>query len=198
MAFDSTQPTNTTKIRNLGVVIRPNWVAIQEADSSFLPYAVNLVDRTNASISPEDPATIAKSGITYSKQDSNGDTQVFCINSTDAGGSQIYQLSGNRYTETTNSGTAGGTLYGVSFYTTEGERIVRYSGLTASHSGNYTVIFPSSYPWENFTTLYSISATSGVGGVSGISVGGVSTAGFTIVFPSSTTVYWTAEGRISN
>ena len=198
MAWDLTQPTNTTKIRNLGTVIRPNWVAIAEADSSFLPYAINLVDRTNAAISPEDPATIAKSSIAYSKQDSNGDTQAYCINSTDAGSSQIYQLSGNRYTETTNSGTAGGTLYGTSFYTTEGERIVEYSGLTASHSGNYTVLFPAAYPWENYTVLYSISAVSGVGGVSGISVGSVSTAGFTIVFPSSTTVYWRAVGRISN
>lgn len=50
MSFDETQPTDTTKLRSLGVVIRPNWVAIKEADSTFIPYGLNLLDLTAAVI----------------------------------------------------------------------------------------------------------------------------------------------------
>lgn len=79
MAFDKTQPTDTTKIRNLGVVIRPNWQAIAEADSTFQPWALNLIDRTGAAIVPTDPAAISTSYILYSKQDSGGNKELFGI-----------------------------------------------------------------------------------------------------------------------
>lgn len=78
MAFDNTQPTDTTKIRNLGTVIRPNFVAIEQADSSFEPYAINLIDRTAAAIVPTNPASIATSYSLYSRQDSSA-TELFGI-----------------------------------------------------------------------------------------------------------------------
>lgn len=78
MAFDKTQPTDTTKIRNLGTVIRPNWVAIEEADSTFQPYAINLTDRDAAALS-SNPTAIATAYITYCKQDASGDPEFFGI-----------------------------------------------------------------------------------------------------------------------
>ena len=50
MAWDKTQPQGSTKIRNLGDVITPNWDAIETADDTFKPEGLNLdknaVDRT--------------------------------------------------------------------------------------------------------------------------------------------------------
>jgi len=77
MSFDVTQPTDTTKIRNLGTVIRPNWAAIEQADSSFEPYAINYLDRTAAAIVPVTPANIATSYIQFCKQDVSGNTEMF-------------------------------------------------------------------------------------------------------------------------
>ena len=61
MSWDKTQPQGSTKLRNLGDVINPNWAAIETADDTFKPIAVNLdknaVDRT----------AIADAVITYNK-----------------------------------------------------------------------------------------------------------------------------------
>jgi len=68
MAFVPGEPQDTTKIRDLGAVIRPNWSAIQTADSSFKPYAINLIERTSAG-QPADPTAIADTFIIFSKDD---------------------------------------------------------------------------------------------------------------------------------
>lgn len=68
MAFNKAEPQDTTKIRNLGTVIRPNWVAIEEADSSFLPWAINLGNR-NVYAPSNDPTSIADTSIIYCKSD---------------------------------------------------------------------------------------------------------------------------------
>lgn len=78
MAFDKTQPTNTTKIRNLGTVIRPNWVAIEEGNSSFKPQALNLNNRTVLGIAPN-PTAIPNSMVLFSKSDASGKTQLCTI-----------------------------------------------------------------------------------------------------------------------
>lgn len=83
MAWDLTQPTDTTKIRNLGTVIRPNWVAIAQAQASFLPWAINFADRTVAGTS-SDPAAIADAFIMYSKTDGAGNSELFGINENSA------------------------------------------------------------------------------------------------------------------
>lgn len=75
MAFDKSQPEDTTKIRNLGVVIRPNWVAIEEADSSFKPYAINLISRNTTGAS-NDPSTIASTSILFCKNDTAGNPEL--------------------------------------------------------------------------------------------------------------------------
>lgn len=50
MVFDKSKPTNSSKIRNLGEEIRPNWAAIEAAADTFKPEGLNLdknaVDRT--------------------------------------------------------------------------------------------------------------------------------------------------------
>jgi len=78
MAWDATQPTDTTKIRNLGVVIRPNWVAIETADTTFRPQAVNFKDRTVAGL-PVNPTALADAFITFCKTDTAGNSELFGI-----------------------------------------------------------------------------------------------------------------------
>lgn len=78
MAFDETQPTDTTKIRNLGVVIRPNWEAIVEGDSTFQPWATNYASRTPLAVT-NDPTAIEHAYILYSKDDASGVSQLYGI-----------------------------------------------------------------------------------------------------------------------
>jgi len=78
MAFDKTQPQGSTKIRNLGDVITPNWDAIETADSTFLPQALNLADRDALAIA-SDPTAIADAVIAYCKQDAAGKPQGYVI-----------------------------------------------------------------------------------------------------------------------
>ena len=92
MAFDKTQPVPTTKIRNLSTVIPDNFAAIEEADSTFQPYAINLIDRTGASISPVTPDTIATSNILFSKNDGSA-IELFCK---DASGNVIQLTSAGK------------------------------------------------------------------------------------------------------
>lgn len=187
MVFDKTQPTNTTKLRNLGVVVRPNWDAIESADSTFIPEALNLADRTAGVIVPTDPTAIADTMIFYSKQDGSGNAQIFAIDPS----SNIYQLTGNSYTETVNGGTAAGTLYKVVRYVGDGTRIVEYSGTTAAFSGNATVTFP-----EALTVVYTATVSANDTNVQKMSVV-KGTAGLTIYTENSVTVNWFAQGRIT-
>jgi hypothetical protein len=110
VAFDKSLPADTTKIRNLGVVIRPNWVAIEEADSSFKPYAINLQSRT-ALIVANDPATIAGSSIMYVKDDSAGNPEAFAK---DGSGNIIQMTVGGRLGGTTTNATISGLRFGTS------------------------------------------------------------------------------------
>lgn len=78
MAWDKAEPQDTTKIRNLGTVIRPNWVAIEDAETGFKPAAINFNDRTVAGYS-NDPTAIADAYITYCKTDGAGNSELFGI-----------------------------------------------------------------------------------------------------------------------
>jgi len=93
MSWDKTQPTDTTKLRNLGTVIRPNWDAIETADSTFIPEALNLTDRTAAGLAV-DPTAIADAMIAYSKQDASGNPQLYAIDPS----SVITKLTGGSLT----------------------------------------------------------------------------------------------------
>lgn len=78
MSWDASQPTDTTKIRNLGVVIRPNWAAIEQGDLSLKPFAINLNNRTQLTVA-DDPTIIEDSYIIYSKEDSKGVAQLWGV-----------------------------------------------------------------------------------------------------------------------
>lgn len=78
MPFDKTQPADSTKIRNLGVVIRPNWTAIEEAEPSFKVFSMNFVDRsTLPAPTPVNPAAIADVYQLFCKKDSGGHPQLY-------------------------------------------------------------------------------------------------------------------------
>jgi len=87
MTWNITSPTDTTKLRNLGVEIRPHWEAIETADSTFKPQALNLADRTALGID-NDPTAIADTIILYSKQDGAGKPQAYAIDP-DSGIAQV-------------------------------------------------------------------------------------------------------------
>lgn len=80
MVWDISQPQDTTKIRNLGIVIRPNWQAIEAGDATFKPQALNFDNRTPLAIA-NNPTAIADSYITYCKDDSAGNPELFGIDS---------------------------------------------------------------------------------------------------------------------
>ena len=79
MAWDKTFPTASTKIRNLSTGIPNNWDAIETADSTFIPEALNLLNRASDGGLSNDPTAIADTVILYSKEDSNGDAQLYAI-----------------------------------------------------------------------------------------------------------------------
>lgn len=85
MVWDKTEPTNSTKLRNLGIVIRPNWLAIEEADSSFQPDGLIMTDRTPLGVA-NDPTAAVSGGTSrgngytlFCKQDASGDQQLYGI-----------------------------------------------------------------------------------------------------------------------
>jgi len=97
MAWNKAKPTNSEKIRELGEVIRPNWDAIESADSSFKPEALNLADRTALGIA-NNPTALADSVIMYSKQDASGNPQAYVIDPS----STITKLTGGSSTQAAN------------------------------------------------------------------------------------------------
>ena len=185
-SFDKTEPTDTTKLRNLGKVIRPNWVAIEEGDSTFKPQALNLADRNAAGLAPN-PTAIADTVILYSKQDGAGKPQLYSIDPD----SNIFDFTGNKVTEGVNGGTAGGTLIKTEI-SIQGGRYVTYSGQTNAAVGSGTITFP-----ENFTVFHTALAVAAIGIPVVVSiVGGV--AGAAIYRGANlTSVYWQVTGRIA-
>lgn len=73
MAWDTNQPADTTKIRDLGVVIRANNTAIAGGDTSLAPPRWNIA---NTGGTP--PATASMVRI-YGDNDSAGNAQIFSI-----------------------------------------------------------------------------------------------------------------------
>jgi len=118
MAFNVAEPQDTTKIRNLGVVIRPNWLSIQEADSTFRPYAINLQNRTPLVVA-NDPATIAATSIIYTKNDAAGNPETY---NKDGSGNIVQMSFGGRM---------GGPSTGVSMVD------FRFGSSTVTYNGNH-------------------------------------------------------------
>jgi hypothetical protein len=183
MAWDKTFPVPTTKIRDLSTGIPNNWDAIESADTSFTPDGLNLTKQGSDLSKLTDAIRI------YSKDDSSGDTQLFAIN--DASSAVVNQLTGASYTETTNPGSAGGTLYKIVWPIDGTSRIVVYGGKSGAFSGSAVVTLPESY-----TTLYTGSATADDANVQKISFQ-TSTSSITLRTENSVEVRWFLIGRIA-
>lgn len=162
MAWDAAEPQDTTKIRDLGTVIRPNWVAIEEADSTFKPDALNLDNRTVAGL-PVNPTAIANAFIMYSKSDGAGNTQLYGIDPS----SNVIQFTKGAVTN-----SSAGTSY------LPGGVIVKWGsdafGASASKAVTFGSAFPSSVYGVWCTPITSTNVSTNV-----IAVETVGVAGFT-------------------
>ena len=79
MVWEIEQPEDITEIKNLGVAMRPNWKAIEEAESSLRFYAINLRDRIDPL--PLDPSAISSpDAITlFCKQDDDAHQEFYLL-----------------------------------------------------------------------------------------------------------------------
>ena len=187
MAYDKTQPISTTKIRNLSTVIPDNFEAISSADATFKPNAINYADRTADIPLDNDPTVIPASVIAYCKQDGSANPQLYAIDPS----TNITQITGSSFTETTNAGTAGGTLYKVVWTMFPGNTIVFYGGLTDQFSGSRTITLPQAYD-----TLYSAWCTPRDGTANPVSFTSGNTTTITIHTSSALTISWGAIVKI--
>ncbi len=121
MPWDATQPADVTKIRNLGVVIRPNWQAIQTGDATFRVQSFNLLDRTVAAL-PNNPVAIADTAITYCKQSAAGNSELYMIDEN----SNVIQMS--------ETGKLGGPT------TTINASNIQFSTATTNYTRNNVII----------------------------------------------------------
>ena len=112
MAFDKTLPTDSSKIRKLGEEIRPNWVAIEQAETTFVPIALNLKDRTEAGTVPEAAAQIDDAVVVYAKQDADTDVQLYATAKDNLGAVWIKQLTSGT-AAIINPGLGGANDYGI-------------------------------------------------------------------------------------
>lgn len=174
MAWDATLPADSTKIRDLGTVIRPNWVAIEQAGSTFKPYAVNFIDRT-PSVAPIDPVAVSGSMVLYCKRDAAAAPQLYCINPS----STILQLTGMGTIRAWARFNGNSGAIAASFNVTS---------VTRNSIGNFTVAFTTALSSANYAAVVTAEMNSAftVGGICG--VGGQSTTGFNIYTKSLTTV----------
>lgn len=179
MAFDTTQPTDTTKLRLVGNVIRPNWVAIEDGESTFKPKAINLNNRTVSGPS-NDPTAIADTFILYSKEDGGGNPELYGINEN----SDVIQFS---------LGVPSGTTTGISFLPgpTAGAFKIAWGNITITTSPSSTIA-PT-----GFTTVYQYYMTVVGNTADTFATEGVAANSFRIIRGSGTSatiIRWLAIG----
>lgn len=104
MAFDKTLPANSTKIRRYPTVLNDNFAAIQEGDDSFQLWQANFIDRDLVPGAPppsQDPTRIDDTMIIYSKQNDDGETDLFILD--DRTIANIMQLTQDGHLGSTNT-----------------------------------------------------------------------------------------------
>jgi len=80
MAFDKTLPTNSTKIRNYPTVLTNNFAAIEEGDTTLQYWKSNFIERNAIPSAPAvDPSRIDDVMQVYSKQNADGETDLYVI-----------------------------------------------------------------------------------------------------------------------
>ncbi len=140
MPFNQANPSDSEKIRRLGIVIRPNWKAIEEgsendANPNKLKYwAINLYSRDDIPSAPGNDAPQVDDGIAwYAKTDADSGLPEIFIRHED---STVTQMS--KYPA--NIAPIGRTSNGETFLA--GGLLLKYADLGSVTSGTY------SYLWE--------------------------------------------------
>lgn len=138
MTWDASKPADDEKLRDLGTVIRPNWEAIEEGESSLRPYAINFIDRTAESVTPVTPAAIANAMIEFCKQDTAGNQQLWAIdeNSTVKQITDTPSSSSGQYTTTTPFGM-----------------IFKWGSVNTSASTTNSITYPTAFPNNCFAAV---------------------------------------------
>lgn len=145
MAWDPAEPQDTTKLRNAPGVIRANWVAIEDADSTFQPVALNLTNRTVSGPS-NDPTAISDAFVLYCKEDASGTPLLYGIDEN----SVVYQL--------VNTFTAGAN----GSITFPGGIIMKWGTATVPPSSStVAVTFATAFPTNLFSVVVTPSNSSG-------------------------------------
>lgn len=80
MPFNADQPLDTSKIRNAPQILRDNFDAIVSGDPSFCVQCLNLVNRNSEDLQA-DPTPIPNTSILYSKTSTNGNTDLYVMDS---------------------------------------------------------------------------------------------------------------------
>jgi hypothetical protein len=169
MAWDRLEPQDTTKIRDLGTVIRPNFQAIDSGDSTFKPIALNLSDRDTDPLSgSSDPAAIADAYLLYCKQDTGGDPELFGIDAS----SNVIQFTDGAPTLAQNGQTflPGGLL------------LQWGRGFIVGATSSVAVVFPSAFSAAAYSvvnTPYDSPVTGSSPREVGITNASITAAGFT-------------------
>ena len=172
MVWDNTKPTNLEKIRNLGIVIRPNWVAIEQASNGdsdadkLRIWAVNLYDRNNAVVTGADtPTRMDDAGQVYCRND-GAENELFFIDSQDPAKETQLTQDGRLGSTTTNlstqnisfDGTYENTQYAFSsawaVVASDGSLTTGY-GITSAKNvkGDYTLTFSTALSSANYVVV---------------------------------------------
>jgi len=94
MAFDKTLPANNTKIRQYPTVLTANFAGVEEGVDSLQQWKINLIERNAIpSAPPVDPARIDNTMQLYSKQNADGETDLYVID--DRSTANVVQLTEN-------------------------------------------------------------------------------------------------------
>lgn len=172
MAWDSTLPTNTTKIRNYPTVLTDNFIAI-EGDISLKSWQMNFAERDSVPGAPPpavDPTGTADTCILFSKTDPTGNPEMFHMDET----SVISQLT----FRDRSLAQSGYSYLAPGFLMQWGRGAISGGGSTAA------IVFPvafSSAAWSVNATPYATTVTGSSPREFGVSNGTITDLGFTAV-----------------
>lgn len=190
MVWEKNEPQDTTKIRNLGTVIRPNWDAIEGGSTSFQPDAFILTDRNALGVG-NDPAAAVSGGTSrgngytlFCKQDGSGDQQLYGI---DPAGT-ILQFTGSIPALTTS-----GSLF------LPGGLLMQWNRQTVATGG--TVTFPTAFAAQALFVSFIPTGTSGTNRIVYRLNGNPTATSFSPIMTKvdntgiTETIYWLAIGQ---
>lgn len=194
MPFNAADPANSEKIRRLGIVIRPNWKAIEEASqddanpNKLKYWAINYFSRDDIGAAPGADAPQVDDGIAvYSKDDSDTGFPELFTRHEDSTVTQITKGPAN-------IAPIGFTSNGeTSIY---GGLLLKY-GVTATLSGNstttqtFTSVGLTAFPNNIFTVIVNPIASDAT-----FNVKAITTTSFGIENSSGSRAYnWIAIGN---